>query len=55
MSQEPYQHARQGVGTLRSALVVQRGGERIYPFYSQLAKVEPSETVRKGVQATLRW
>jgi hypothetical protein len=25
---------------LRSALVVQRGGERIYPFNSQMAKVE---------------
>jgi hypothetical protein len=33
--QKTYHHGRQGIGTSRSALVVQRGRERLYPFTSK--------------------
>jgi hypothetical protein len=36
--EETYHHGRQGIGTSRSALVVQRGRERIYPFTSKWLK-----------------
>src|SRR3712207_5119462 len=37
-SQQAYHHGRQGIDPLRSALVVQRGRERIYPFTSKWLK-----------------
>ena len=37
----------------RSPHFERMGKERIYPFLCQMAKVEPSETVRKGARTTL--
>ena len=49
-SQETYHHGRQGVGT-KSQRLLYRGVESvIYRSYSQMAKVERRETVRKGSQ-----
>ena len=44
-------HGRYSIGaksTSRSALLEHWGEQPIYPFRSQMAKVEPRETVRKG-------
>jgi cobalamin biosynthesis protein CbiD len=50
--EETYHHGRQGIGTSRSALVVQQGRERIYPFTSKWLKssVEEFFEVREGFE-----
>src|SRR5215211_8402032 len=46
-----YNHGvRQGVGTSMSASCAAGWGAYLYPFYSQMAKVERGETVRKGYE-----
>jgi hypothetical protein len=37
---KPYHHGREGVSTSRSALLEHWGEQPIYPFRSQMAKVE---------------